>query len=74
LESACDRALSIDGGPMWISQDDRDVGIIGHRVGQLGKNGEYWIGMLRVVWIINSELHGGSPHLCLLRPKSVGSE
>jgi hypothetical protein len=26
-----------------------NVGIIGDRVGQLGENGEYWMGMLRVV-------------------------
>jgi hypothetical protein len=32
------------------------VGIIGYRVGQLGENGEYWMGRLTVVWIINSEL------------------
>jgi hypothetical protein len=33
-----------------------EVGITGDRVGQLGKNGEYWMRMLRVVWIINLEL------------------
>jgi hypothetical protein len=37
------------------------VGIIRDRVGQLGENGEYWMGRLRVVWIINLELQGGSP-------------
>jgi hypothetical protein len=47
------------------------VGIIGNRAGQLGENGEYWIGRWRVVWIINSELQGGSPRLCQLRPASV---
>jgi hypothetical protein len=51
-----------------------NVGIIGDRAGQLGEIGEYWIGRLRVVWIVNSELHSGSPHLCRLRPTSVGSE
>jgi hypothetical protein len=51
-----------------------NVGIIRDRAGQLEENGEYWIGRLRVVWIINSELHGGSPCLCRLRPASVGSE
>jgi hypothetical protein len=34
-------ALSIDGGPMWIYQDDRDIGLIGDQVGQLGESGEY---------------------------------
>jgi hypothetical protein len=37
------------------------VGIIGDRVGQLGESGEYWMGRLRVAWIINSELQGCSP-------------
>jgi hypothetical protein len=32
------------------------------------------MGRLRVVWIINLELQGGSPRLCRLRPASVGSE
>jgi hypothetical protein len=32
------------------------VDIIGGRMGQLGESGEYWIGRLKVVWIINSEL------------------
>jgi hypothetical protein len=50
------------------------VGISGDRAGQLGENGEYLMGRLRVVWIINSELQGGSPHLCWLRPASVVSE
>jgi hypothetical protein len=40
-------------------------------VGQLGDNGEYWMGRLRVVWIVNLELQGGSPRLCRLRPVSV---
>jgi hypothetical protein len=37
------------------------VGIIGDRAGQLGENAEYWMGRLRVVWIINLELQCGSP-------------
>jgi hypothetical protein len=32
------------------------------------------MGRLRVVWIVNSELQGGGPRLCRLRPVSVGSE
>jgi hypothetical protein len=51
-----------------------DVGRIRDRAGQLGKTGEYWMGRMRVVWIINSELHGCSPDLCRLRPTSVGSK
>jgi hypothetical protein len=50
------------------------VGIIGDRVGQLGKNGEYWMGRLRVVWIKNLELQGGGPYQCRLRSASVGFE
>jgi hypothetical protein len=50
------------------------IGTIGDRVGQLGENGEYWMGRLRVGWIINSELQGGSPRMCRLRSASVGSE
>jgi hypothetical protein len=49
-------------------------GIVGDRVGQLGKSGEYNMGRLRVVWIINSELQDGSPLLCRLRRALVGSE
>jgi hypothetical protein len=37
------------------------VDIIGDRAGQLGGNEEYYMGRLRVVWIINYELQGGSP-------------
>jgi hypothetical protein len=37
------------------------VGIIGDRMGQLGESGEYYMERLRVIWIINSELQGGSP-------------
>jgi hypothetical protein len=44
LESARDRALSIDGGPMWFSKKIRMVGIIGDRAEQLGERGEYWMG------------------------------
>jgi hypothetical protein len=36
------------------------VGIIGDQIGQLGENGEYWMGRLRVVWIVNLELHDGT--------------
>jgi hypothetical protein len=50
------------------------VGIIGDRAGQLGESGEYWMGRLRVVWIINSELQGASPRLCQLRLASIGSK
>jgi hypothetical protein len=50
------------------------VGIIGDQTEQLGENGEYCMGRLRVIWIINSKLQGGSPRLCRLRPASVGSE
>jgi hypothetical protein len=57
-----------------VYQDDRKVGIIGDWAGQLGENGECWMGRLRLVWIINSELQGGSPRLCRLRPMLVGSE
>jgi hypothetical protein len=32
------------------------------------------MGRLIVVWIVNSELQGGSPCLCRLSPMSVGSE
>jgi hypothetical protein len=39
------------------------VGIIGDRAGQLGESGEYWMGRLRVVWILNSEHQGGSSRL-----------
>jgi hypothetical protein len=34
----------IDGGAMWSSKNGQMVDIIGDRVGQLGKNGEYWMG------------------------------
>jgi hypothetical protein len=39
-----------------VRQDDRMVGIIEDRAGQFGENREYWMGRLRVVWIVNSEL------------------
>jgi hypothetical protein len=48
-----------------------NAGIIGDRAGQLVESGEYWMGRLRVVWIVNSELQGGSPRLCQLSPTSV---
>jgi hypothetical protein len=41
----------------------KNVGIIGDRVGQLWECGEYWMGRLIVVRIINSELQGGNPLL-----------
>jgi hypothetical protein len=50
------------------------VGIIGDRVRQLGESGEYWMGRLRMAWIINSDLQGGSPRLCRLSPVSIGFE
>jgi hypothetical protein len=40
-----------------------NVGIIGDRMRQLVEGGEYWMGILSVVWIVNSELQGGSPRL-----------
>jgi hypothetical protein len=43
LESAHNRALSIDGGPMLFSRMIK-FGIIRDRVGQLGEMGEYWMG------------------------------
>jgi hypothetical protein len=57
-----------------LKEDGQMVGIIGDRMEQLGENGEYWMGRLRVIWIVNSELQGGSPRLCRLRPTSVGFE
>jgi hypothetical protein len=57
-----------------FSKMTENVDIIGDQAGQLGENGEYWMGRMRVVWIINSEIHGGSPRLCRLRPRSVGSK
>jgi hypothetical protein len=44
-----------------------NVGIIGDRMRQLVESGEYWMGILSVVWIVNSELQGGSPRLSWLR-------
>jgi hypothetical protein len=38
---------------MWFKWVYGKVGIIEDRVGQLGESGEYWMGRLRVVWIIN---------------------
>jgi hypothetical protein len=43
------------------------VDIIGDRTEQLGKNGEYWMRRNGSGLIRNSELQGGSPHLCRLR-------
>ena len=37
------------------------VGIIGDRMGQLGESGEYWMGRLRVGWIVHSELQNVAP-------------
>jgi hypothetical protein len=50
------------------------VGIIGDRAGQLGESGEYWMGRKGSGLIWNSELQGGSPRLCRLRPALVWSE
>jgi hypothetical protein len=47
------------------------VGSIRDRVGQLGESGEYQMERVRVVWIINSELQGGSPRLCRITTASV---
>jgi hypothetical protein len=49
------------------------IGIIGDRVGQIGKMGEYWMGrrMSGLIW--NSELQGGSPYLCRLRTDRLAS-
>jgi hypothetical protein len=43
------------------------VGIIGDWVGQLGRNGEYWMGRNKSGPIWNSELEGGSSRLSWLR-------
>jgi hypothetical protein len=47
------------------------VGIIGDRVGQLGENGEYWMGRRMSGLILYSELQGGRPRLCRLKLVSV---
>jgi hypothetical protein len=47
------------------------VGIIGDRVWQLGERGEYWMWRKGTGVIWYSDLQGGSPHLCRLRPTSV---
>jgi hypothetical protein len=57
--------FSNDGCPMWFSKMIILDDIIGNRVGQLGENREYWMGRLRVVWIVNSELQGGSPPMLI---------
>jgi hypothetical protein len=49
-------------------------GIIGGSVGQFWGKWRILDGRLRGIWIVNSELHGGIPCLCRLRPASVGSE
>jgi hypothetical protein len=43
------------------------VGIIGDWAGQLGENGEYWMGRKGSGLIRNSEFQGGSPCLGKLR-------
>jgi hypothetical protein len=50
------------------------IGIIGDRAGQLGGNGEYWMGRKGsgLIWYL--ELQGGSPRLSRLRVASVESE
>jgi hypothetical protein len=50
------------------------VGIIRDRAGQLGENGEYWMGRRGSGLIWYSKLQGGSPRLCRLKPASVGSK
>jgi hypothetical protein len=59
---------------MWFSKMIILDGIIGDQVGQLGESGEYWMGRMRVVWIINWKLQGGSPRQCRLMPVSIGSK
>jgi hypothetical protein len=49
-------------------------GIIGGSVGQFWGKWRILDGRLRGIWIVNSELQGGIPCLCRLRPASVGSE
>jgi hypothetical protein len=64
LESARDGAPSIDGGPMWIYQDNqecwqnlRSAGAIRGKWGLLDEKDDEWS-------VINSELQGGSLRLC----------
>jgi hypothetical protein len=52
---------------MWFSKKIWMVGIIGDRAGQLGEIGEYWMERKVGGLIWNSELQGGSLHLCRLR-------
>jgi hypothetical protein len=59
---------------MWFSKMIILDGVTRDRAEQLGEIGEYWMGRLRVVWIVNLEFQGGSPRLCWLRPVSIGSE
>jgi hypothetical protein len=49
------------------------VGIIRDWAGQLGENGEYWMGRKGSGQIRNSELKGGSPYLCRLRTDCLAS-
>jgi hypothetical protein len=44
VETAHDRALSFDGGPMSFKWNDQIVGTTRDRAGQLGESGEYWMG------------------------------
>jgi hypothetical protein len=64
VDSRSQKAPLLNGGSMWFKWSYGNVGIIGDRAGQLGESGEYWMGRLRVVWIINMELQGGTPRLC----------
>jgi hypothetical protein len=41
-----------------------NFGIIGDRVGAIRGSGEYWMGRLRVGWIVHSELHNVA-HACV---------
>jgi hypothetical protein len=59
---------------MWLKWIYGNIGTIGDRAGQLGENGEYWMGKKGSGLIWYSELQGGSHCLCRLRPASVGSE
>jgi hypothetical protein len=50
------------------------VDIIGDQAGQLGESAKYWMGRKGSGLIWYSELQGGSPRLCRLRPASVVSK
>jgi hypothetical protein len=58
---------------MWFKWITGDVGRIWDRTGQLGDSGDNCLGRLRVVWIINSELQGGSPLLSWIRTDRLAS-